>query len=97
MHALRFLALLILPSFFHSKKYFYIYDWPEYMSDVWPPDNASLHVESPYMHDFRPNNGAGKCIMPDIGIVKDFITICSSTYLFLEAIFQLGNLLYIAM
>ena len=48
-------------------RYFYIYDWPEYMSDVWPPDKAPLHDESPYKHDFRPNNGAGKCILPDIG------------------------------
>jgi len=54
------------------QRYFYIYDWPEYMSDVWPPDKAPLHDESPYKHDFRPNNGAGKCILPDIGTAHSF-------------------------
>ena len=48
-------------------KYFYIYDWPEYMSDVWPPENTTLHAETPYRHEFRPSDGAGKCIAPEIG------------------------------
>ncbi len=47
--------------------YFYIYDWPDYMSDVWPPDQAPLDPKSPYSHEFRGNNGAGKILIPEIG------------------------------
>lgn len=47
--------------------YFYIYDWPGYMDDVWPEYMAKLDEKSPYSHDFRGNNGAGKALKPDLG------------------------------
>ena len=63
-----FLFCIQCKSFENSpQRFFYIYDWPEYMSDVWPPENSPLHSESPYEHAFRSNDGAGKCILPDIG------------------------------
>jgi hypothetical protein len=40
-------------------KYFYIYEWPKELDDVWPPANATLHHKSGYNHDFRLNHGAG--------------------------------------
>lgn len=48
-------------------KFFYIYDWPDYMNDVWPQDQAELDPKSPYSHEFRGNNGAGKLLIPEIG------------------------------
>ena len=32
-----------------SQSMFYIYEWPTYMDDVWPPQNASLHAKSGYV------------------------------------------------
>lgn len=46
---------------------FYIYDWPDYIYDVWPPMNASLNENSTYSHKFRGNNGAGVAVDPDLG------------------------------
>ena len=40
-------------------KYFYIYEWPSELDDVWPPANSTLHHKSGYNHDFRLNHGAG--------------------------------------
>ena len=40
------------------------------MDDVWPPENATLHVKSGYDHGFRPNRGAGKAIAPDLGLFQ---------------------------
>jgi hypothetical protein len=42
-----------------KKSYFYIYDWPSYLDDVWPPPNATLHAKSGYDHGFYNNRGAG--------------------------------------
>jgi len=45
-----------------SEKKYYIYDWPTYIDDVWPPDGAALHNRSAYNFEFRPNRGAGKLL-----------------------------------
>ena len=51
-----------------DKKYFYIYEWPEYFSDVWPPASAVLDRDTPYSHNFRSSiTGIGNPIDPDIG------------------------------
>ena len=40
-----------------NKAMFYIYDWPSYLDDVWPPPNATLHKKSGYDHGFYGNRG----------------------------------------
>jgi hypothetical protein len=50
-------------------KYFYIYEWPKELDDVWPPANATLHHKSGYNHDFRLNHGAGIIIIIIIIII----------------------------
>lgn len=49
---------------------FYIYDWPAYIDDVWPPAGAALHNKSAYNHIFRPNNGAGQLLRADVGLFQ---------------------------
>lgn len=49
---------------------FYIYDWPAYIDDVWPPAGATLHNKSAYNHIFRPNNGAGEMLDADVGLFQ---------------------------
>ncbi len=49
---------------------FYIYDWPAYIDDVWPPKGGQLHNRSAYSHDFRGNNGAGRALDADIGLFQ---------------------------
>ena len=53
-----------------GNKKFYIYDWPAYIDDVWPPDDSELHERSAYNFDFRPNNGAGKKLDNDLGLFQ---------------------------
>jgi xyloglucan galactosyltransferase MUR3 len=65
--------ILIVLWGFHTayggeKKYFYIYDWPEELQDVYPPPGAILAPKSTYSHDFYDNNGAGKLIEPGLGL-----------------------------
>ena len=43
----------------HSKKYFYIYEWPNELQDVYPPPGAILDPHASYSHEFYENNGAG--------------------------------------
>lgn len=50
--------------------YFYIYDWPKELDDVWPPAGAALHNKSGYSHEFRGHSGAGKMIKSDIGLFQ---------------------------
>jgi hypothetical protein len=52
------------------KPKFFIYDWPSTLDDVWPPEMAPLHPKSGYVHDFRPNFGAGKLLNSDIGLFQ---------------------------
>ena len=69
--ALVFFALLCLSvdvSGIEGK--FYIYDWPTYIDDVWPPAGAVLHNRSAYSHDFRGNNGAGRVLDSDKGLFQ---------------------------
>jgi len=49
---------------------FYIYDWPTYLSDVYPPLNAVLDPDTSYDHTFNYNDGAGRMLMPDIGLFQ---------------------------
>ena len=53
-----------------SDKFFYIYEWPSFLDDVWPPENATLNKKSGYDHGFRPNRGAGRAIAPDLGLFQ---------------------------
>ena len=53
-----------------SKSLFYIYEWPSYLDDVWPPQNGTLHKKSGYDHGFYANRGAGKAIAPDVGLFQ---------------------------
>lgn len=48
--------------------YFYIYDWPEELQNVYPPPGATLAPKTTYSHDFYDNHGAGKLLVPDIGM-----------------------------
>ena len=49
---------------------FYIYDWPFYIDDVWPPASAKLPNRTAYHHSFRPNNGAGAMLDSDVGLFQ---------------------------
>jgi hypothetical protein len=53
---------------------FYIYEWKDYFSDVWPSENATL-IDRAYRHEFRANNGAGISIRPDIGSSNIFVVV----------------------
>lgn len=54
----------------NGKPLFYIYDWPTFLDDVWPPADAQLHPKSGYHHDFRPNNGSGKLVNAEVGLFQ---------------------------
>jgi len=56
------LCMSLVQSSGSGEKKFYIYDWPGYIDDVWPPDGAKLHNRSAYNFEFRPNRGAGKML-----------------------------------
>jgi hypothetical protein len=64
------LLLCRVHAVFDPTKKFYIYDWPTYIDDVWPPDGAQLHNRSAYNFDFRPNNGAGKLLDKELGLFQ---------------------------
>ena len=49
---------------------FFIYDWPTFMSDVYPPPGAKLDKESKYDHAFYENRGAGQMLVPDVGLFQ---------------------------
>ena len=53
-----------------KKPRFYIYDWPSYMDDVWPPEGVKLHNKSAYSHAFRPYNGAGALLDGEVGLFQ---------------------------
>ena len=53
-----------------GRSLFYIYEWPPYLDDLWPPPNATLHAKSGYDHGFYDNRGAGKGIEPDVGLFQ---------------------------
>eukprot|EP01038_Epipyxis_sp_PR26KG_P004343 gene4343-6146_t len=62
-----FLALL-LSTLNCEKKYFYIYEWPDELDDVWPPIGGKLDPHSGYRQEFRGNNGAGSMLDADVGL-----------------------------
>ena len=53
-----------------AKSQFYIYEWPSYIDDVWPPPQSPLHAKSGYDHGFYANRGAGVAIFPDVGLFQ---------------------------
>jgi hypothetical protein len=53
-----------------TKKYFYIYDWPKKLRDVYPPQNATLHNTTSYHHDFGKNDGFGRTISRELGVFE---------------------------
>jgi hypothetical protein len=59
------LTVLLMPCVVISqsnKKYFYIYDWPMPLRDVYPPPGAILHPTASYDHEFYENDGFGKTL-----------------------------------
>jgi hypothetical protein len=50
--------------------YFYIYDWPKELGDVYPPMGAVLDKNSKYDHSFNHNGGAGEMLVPDVGLFQ---------------------------
>ena len=69
-----YLSFLILLSGFDfllaHEKLFYIYEWPQYIDDVWPPQGATLHNKSAYSPDFRAFNGAGVLLDEKVGLFQ---------------------------
>ncbi len=66
--------ILLAPNLIVSKPsdgaYFYIYEWPEELNDVYPPAGAQLDKASKYDHAFRENNGAGELLVKDVGLFQ---------------------------
>ena len=57
VYILFILLILINIIYVHSeKKYFYIYEWPSELDDVYPPPGAVLDKKASYSHDFYDNN-----------------------------------------
>lgn len=50
--------------------YFYIYEWPDQLMDVWPREGAKLHPETPYLPAFRPHNGVGEMLDEKVGLFQ---------------------------
>ncbi len=53
-----------------NEPYFYIYEWPEELHDVYPPPNTTLHQQSSYDHAFYENRGAGRMLNPEVGLFQ---------------------------
>lgn len=74
MKLCRYFSWLLLLSLsicsFCQEKYFYIYEWPSELDDVWPPQGAVLHNRSGYSHEFYDNFGAGKLLNSDLGLFQ---------------------------
>ena len=69
----RLLLTLLWSNFIstlNGKGFFYIYEWPEFMDDVWPPSGANLHPKSGYDHSFRENNGSGRMLVSEVGLYQ---------------------------
>lgn len=58
------------PHCLDGKPYFYIYEWPPELHDVYPPANATLSKDSTYDHGFRENGGAGRMLVPEVGLFQ---------------------------
>lgn len=54
----------------NADAFFYIYDWPADLGDVYPPAGAVLDKNSKYDHSFNENNGAGELLVPDVGLFQ---------------------------
>ncbi len=71
LSSILFLFLFAFVNIFQltcAQNKFYIYEWPDYFSDVWPPLNAPLVNDTPYSHNFRSNySGVGEILDPDLG------------------------------
>lgn len=53
-----------------NEPYFYIYEWPSALGDVYPPPNTVLHKSSSYDHAFYENRGIGRMLDPDCGLFQ---------------------------
>jgi hypothetical protein len=49
---------------------FYIYDWPQYLHNVYPPFDSVLEKDSSYSNDFNFNEGAGLLLNPEVGLFQ---------------------------
>lgn len=58
------------PNALDGKEAFYIYEWPPELDDVYPPPNTTLHKSSAYDHAFYENRGAGKLLVPEVGLFQ---------------------------
>ena len=68
---LRILVLIcMLFNFANGDAFFYIYEWPTDLGDVYPPPGAKLDKESKYDHTFYENRGAGQMLVPDVGLFQ---------------------------
>jgi hypothetical protein len=63
-----FITAIIFICF--AKPFFYIYEWPSALDDVWPPAGGPLHKTSGYVHEFRDNGGSGKALVPELGLYQ---------------------------
>lgn len=61
-------SLLIVST--NGDAYFYIYEWPKDLADVYPPPGAVLDKNSKYDHAFNENYGAGELLVPDYGLFQ---------------------------
>lgn len=61
-------SLLIVLT--NGDAFFYIYDWPKDLGDVYPPPGAVLDKTSKYDHAFYDNHGAGELLVPDHGLFQ---------------------------
>jgi xyloglucan galactosyltransferase MUR3 len=68
MNITLFLFAFCMSLHLHVAQYFYIYEWPEELQDVYPTPGNELHPKAAYSHDFYDNNGAGKMIDGDSGM-----------------------------
>lgn len=50
--------------------FFYIYEWDAALGDVYPPEGQKLDPKSTYDHSFRENRGAGKMLVPEVGLFQ---------------------------
>ena len=45
-----------------AKRFFYIYDWPKELDDVYPSPESQLAPDAAYSHAFYANDGYGECV-----------------------------------
>ena len=66
---LSLLAVLFI-GIAYGDAFFYIYEWPKELGDVYPPLGTKLDKDSRYDHSFNHNGGAGQVLEPDVGLFQ---------------------------